>query len=68
MTKNKEELSFEEALKKLEETVALLESGKAPLDESMKYYEEGVRLVRFCSDKLNGARQKITEVSDDDHA
>ena len=63
-----EELKFEDALKKLEETVAILESGKAPLDESMKYYEEGVKLVRLCSDKLTQARQKITEVTEEGNA
>ncbi len=65
-TDNKnEEMSFEEALAKLGETVRLLEEGKAPLEESMKYYEEGVKLVRFCSEKLKNARQKITEVGAD---
>lgn len=63
-----EDMKFEDALKKLEETVALLESGKAPLDESMKYYEEGVRLVRLCSEQLSKARQKVTEVSEDTDA
>ena len=52
----------------MEETVAILESGKAPLDESMEYYEEGVKLVRLCSDKLTQARQKITEVTEEGNA
>lgn len=60
---NNTELTFEKALERLAEIVRLLEDGKAPLDETMKYYEEGVGLVRFCSEALKNARQKITELN-----
>ena len=44
-----EEISFEEALTKLEEAVAQLEQGDAlTLDESLQAFEEGVRLTRLC--------------------
>ena len=62
-TLNTENMKFEDALKKLEETVALLESGKAPLDESLQYYEDGVRLVRYCAEKLSQARRRVEEVT-----
>lgn len=53
------ELSFEEALKRLEETVNALESGAVPLEESLKLFEEGVSLVKLCNSKLDAAEQKV---------
>ena len=57
MDENKK--TFEQNLKRLEEIVKLLESGTAPLDESLKMFEEGVALVRFCGGKLDNAEQKL---------
>ena len=53
------EMKFEEALKKLEKIVEELESGKLSLDDSLKKYEEGVKLSRFCHKSLQGAQKKI---------
>jgi len=53
------EIKFEEALKKLEKIVSDLESGELPLDDSLKKYEEGVKLAQFCSKKLESARRKV---------
>lgn len=53
------EIKFEEALKKLEKIVADLESGKISLDDSLKKYEEGVKLSRFCHKTLQAAQKKI---------
>ena len=47
-----EKTTFESAIARLEEIVRSLESGSAPLDESLALYEEGVKLVRFCNEKL----------------
>ena len=47
------------ALKKLERTVSDLESGELSLDDSLKRYEEGVKLAQFCSKKLETARRKV---------
>ena len=57
--KKTEELSYEEALKRLEETVNALESGAVPLEESLKLFEEGVALVKLCNSKLDAAEQKV---------
>jgi exodeoxyribonuclease VII small subunit len=54
-----EELSFEEALKRLEESVNTLEEGKLTLDESLKKFEEGIMLSRICNKKLREAKQKV---------
>jgi exodeoxyribonuclease VII small subunit len=50
---------FETALKKLEEVVRKLESGELSLDDSLKAYEEGVKLAAFCSRKLNDAEKRV---------
>ncbi len=51
--------SFEDALKRLEDIVNRLESGDISLDESLKIFEEGVRLSRFCSKKLDEAEKRV---------
>ncbi len=57
------ELKFEEALKKLEKIVEELESGKVSLDDSLKKYEEGIKLSRFCHKSLQSAQKKIQLLS-----
>ena len=63
----KENISFESAVERLEEVVKLLESGKVGLDESLKLYEEGVSLVRFCNDALDNAEKKIKMLVSDEN-
>lgn len=60
-----EKLTYEKALKRLEEIVSLLEKSEATLDESMKLFEEGTRLADFCNKALSDAKQKITEICKD---
>lgn len=55
----KENMTFESASARLEEIVKILEQGNSSLDESLKLYEEGVLLVRFCNDSLDNAEKKI---------
>jgi exodeoxyribonuclease VII small subunit len=57
MAKKKE--SFEDALRKLEKIVARMEEADIPLEEALQNFEEGVRLARFCSKKLDEAEQKV---------
>lgn len=57
--------SFEEAMKRLEEIVRLLENGQVSLDESIKLYEEGVALVNSANNLLTSAKQKLMTVSGD---
>lgn len=59
-------LTYEEALKKLEEIVATLEEGSLPLDKSMDLFEEGTKLSAFCEKCLNEAEQKIKEVENNE--
>ena len=53
------EPSFEEALKGLEAVVERLESGEAPLEESIRLFEEGMRLSEACRKRLDEADRKI---------
>lgn len=56
------QLSFEAALKRLEEIVRRLEGGEAPLDESIRLYEEGEGLKRQCEARLEAARARIETI------
>lgn len=63
---NKEKLegmTFEAAIARLEEIVHALESGSAPLDESLTLFEEGVSLVKLCNARLDTAEQKVKLLS-----
>ena len=59
----KKELSFEDAMKKIEKIVSDLESGNIALDDSLKIYEEGNKLIKFCQNKLENAEQKIKQLN-----
>jgi exodeoxyribonuclease VII small subunit len=51
--------TFEQALQQLEQIVQKLEKGDLALEESLKLYEEGIRLSRLCHAKLEEAEGKI---------
>jgi len=51
--------TFEAALKQLEEIVQRLEQGELPLEESLRLYEEGIRLSRLCQGRLEEAEGRI---------
>ncbi len=57
-------MTFEEALISLEEIAKKLESGKCSLDESISLYEEAIKLSKECSEKLDDAKLKITQLSE----
>lgn len=55
----KKVLSFEDNLERLEEIVALLESGEHPLEKSLELFEEGVKLVKICNSKLEAVEKSV---------
>jgi exodeoxyribonuclease VII small subunit len=55
-----EEKRFEDAMRELEEIVRRLESGDLPLEESLKIFEEGVALSRYCFNKLEEAEKRVS--------
>ena len=59
---NKKEISFEEALERLNEIFKALEHSDAPLDDSLKLFEEGVTLVKQCNDQIDQAEAKIKQL------
>ena len=54
-----DEPTFELALQQLEQIVQKLEKGELPLEESLRLYEEGIRLSRLCHSKLEEAEGRI---------
>ena len=57
-------MTYEEALKRLEEIAAQLDSGSLSLEESLKLFEEGTKLTTFCNSCLENAKLKITKLSE----
>ena len=57
------EQSFETAMERLERIVEEMESDKLPLENLLKRYEEGVKLVRVCEEKLKSAEQRIEVIT-----
>ena len=53
------EMKFEDAMLRLQEIVSFLESGEVPLDKSLAAFEEGVGLVKFCSNALENAERTV---------
>ncbi|HUL01079.1 MAG TPA: exodeoxyribonuclease VII small subunit [Nitrospirota bacterium] len=53
------EKKFEVALTRLEEIVQELERGDLPLEQSLKYFEEGIKLARVCNKRLEEAERKV---------
>ena len=56
-------MTFEKALSRLEEIARQLESGDIPLEDSLKMYEEGMKLIAFCNQKLNEAEKKVQKLT-----
>ena len=61
------DLKFEDALARLEEIVETLEAGNLPLEESLKAFEEGVTLTRYCAKYLEDAERRIELLTKDEH-
>lgn len=55
-----DEISFEEAFARLEETVSQLEGSGLTVDAMVARFEEGMRLVKLCHDRLNAAQARLT--------
>lgn len=60
----KKKMTFEQSLDRLEEIAAILEQGNAPLEESLRLYEEASGLAAQCQKQLADVQVKISELSD----
>lgn len=58
-------MTFEEALKELEETVKKLENGETTLDEAMSLFEKGVLLTKNCRKMLDEAQLRVKKVTEE---
>jgi exodeoxyribonuclease VII small subunit len=63
MSKELENLSFEQAFEELGTTVQRLEAGDLALEEAIALYERGMRLAQRCSDALDAAELQVQELS-----
>lgn len=61
----KSNLTYEESINRLNEIVDILEKNEESLDNALALYEEGTKLVAYCTKKLENAKQKITEIEKD---
>ncbi|MCA0982798.1 exodeoxyribonuclease VII small subunit [Halobacillus yeomjeoni] len=62
MSEKQEELSFEEAMKQLEELVEKLETGEVPLEKAIQYYQEGMKLSKECNEKLGNVEKQMQQI------
>tara|TARA_B100000963_G_scaffold301189_1_gene273795 strand:+ start:252 stop:476 length:225 start_codon:yes stop_codon:yes gene_type:complete len=64
LDKKIDNLTYEDAFDRLQKITELLENGNVTLDDSIKYYEQGILLKNFCEKKLKDAEMKIKNVLD----
>ena len=64
LDKKIDDLTYEDAFDRLQKITELLENGNVSLDDSIKYYEQGILLKNFCEKKLKDAEMKIKNVID----
>ena len=57
------ELTFEEAMKRLEEITGIIQKNECTLDDGLKLYEEGLKLAEFCNRKLKTFSDKLNDLS-----
>ena len=66
MAKKKEErLTLEEALLKLDEAVAKLQSDEISLEDSFQVYQKGMELIKMCSEKIAAVENKVLLMNED---
>lgn len=58
------DLSFEEAMKRLEEVLRALEMGEVPIENTLQLYEEGVNLVKQCNKILDNAAKRVKLITE----
>ncbi len=59
MADNKTEMTFEQAMARLEQIVRSLEGGNVPLEDLIKLFDEGTSLVKLCTERLDKAEEKV---------
>jgi exodeoxyribonuclease VII small subunit len=65
MAQKKNTPTFESALERLEQIAARMENGDLPLEDLIVAYEEGLRLIRSCSERLDEAEKRLETITRD---
>lgn len=60
-----EELSLEAAFEQVEGTIALLEEENITLEESFRAYQEGMKLLQYCNDKIDKVEKQVLKINED---
>lgn len=55
-------ITFEQAMSRLEEIIAVLENNQISLEKSVDLFQEGIKLSKICSDKLAGIEDKVAKI------
>ncbi|WP_270667207.1 exodeoxyribonuclease VII small subunit [Thomasclavelia ramosa] len=55
-------ITFEQAMNRLEEIIAALENNQISLEKSVDLFQEGIKLSKICSDKLAGIEDKVAKI------
>ena len=61
----KNDLHFEDAIERLEKIIGKMENERVPLEEMLKDYEEGTKLLSVCKEKISIARKKVEQINKD---
>jgi exodeoxyribonuclease VII small subunit len=65
MPPKKNSETFESAVARVEQIAAQMETGDLPLEDLVRVYEEGLRLIRFCSERLEEAEKRLQVITRD---
>ena len=57
-----ENITFEQAMNRLEEIVSALENNQISLEKSVELFQEGMQLIKLCNDKLEGIENKVAKI------
>ena len=60
-----EAMTYEEAIKRLEEIVSLLENNEIALEDSIALFQEGITLSKYCDEKLKNIQEKVAQIYED---
>ncbi|MDE6953641.1 MAG: exodeoxyribonuclease VII small subunit [Erysipelotrichales bacterium] len=61
-----EKMTYEQAIKRLEEIIKQLENNEIPLEDSISLFQEGVELSQFCDNKLKNIQKKVAQIYEND--
>ncbi|MCD7810007.1 MAG: exodeoxyribonuclease VII small subunit [Erysipelotrichaceae bacterium] len=57
-----DDMTYEKAIKRLEEIVSLLENNEIPLEDSINLFQEGVKLSQYCDQKLKNIQSQVAQI------